>query len=200
MAFFAGYGFNKSHSAAYALVAYHTAWLKAHHPGAFHGGAADERQGQHGQARQVHQRVPRDGDRVLPPDVNTFRLRFHGRRERDPLRPVGDQERRASGAIRSILEAREDKRALSTRYTSLCASVEHATGEQARPRGARAVGIVSILSVHRRSQLVGRDRLRRLDCGQKLRADREAGQTSLFGGGERGCKNRRMSRQLPESA
>jgi DNA polymerase-3 subunit alpha len=29
---FAGYGFNKSHAAAYALVAYHTAWLKAHHP------------------------------------------------------------------------------------------------------------------------------------------------------------------------
>ena len=32
---FAGYGFNKSHSAAYALVAYQTAWLKAHHPAAF---------------------------------------------------------------------------------------------------------------------------------------------------------------------
>lgn len=32
---FAGYGFNKSHSAAYALVAYQTAWLKAHFPAAF---------------------------------------------------------------------------------------------------------------------------------------------------------------------
>ena len=32
---FSGYGFNKSHSAAYALVAYQTAWLKAHHPAAF---------------------------------------------------------------------------------------------------------------------------------------------------------------------
>jgi DNA polymerase-3 subunit alpha len=32
---FAGYGFNKSHSAAYALVSYQTAWLKAHHPAAF---------------------------------------------------------------------------------------------------------------------------------------------------------------------
>ena len=32
---FAGYGFNKSHSAAYALLSYHTAWLKAHHPAAF---------------------------------------------------------------------------------------------------------------------------------------------------------------------
>ena len=32
---FAGYGFNKSHSAAYALLSYQTAWLKAHHPAAF---------------------------------------------------------------------------------------------------------------------------------------------------------------------
>jgi DNA polymerase-3 subunit alpha len=32
---FAGYGFNKSHAAAYALVAYQTAWLKCHHPAAF---------------------------------------------------------------------------------------------------------------------------------------------------------------------
>ena len=32
---FAGYGFNKSHAAAYALLAYHTAWLKAHHPAEF---------------------------------------------------------------------------------------------------------------------------------------------------------------------
>ena len=32
---FAGYGFNKSHSAAYALVAYRTAWLKTHYPAAF---------------------------------------------------------------------------------------------------------------------------------------------------------------------
>ena len=38
---FAGYGFNKSHSAAYALLAYQTAYLKTHYPGGVHGGAAD---------------------------------------------------------------------------------------------------------------------------------------------------------------
>ena len=41
MAQFAGYGFNKSHSAAYALLAYHTAYLKTHYPGRIHGGIAD---------------------------------------------------------------------------------------------------------------------------------------------------------------
>ena len=38
---FAGYGFNKSHSAAYALLAYHTAYLKTHYPDRVHGRAAD---------------------------------------------------------------------------------------------------------------------------------------------------------------
>jgi DNA polymerase III alpha subunit len=41
MAQFAGYGFNKSHSRAYALLAYHTAYLKTHYPVGIHGGAAD---------------------------------------------------------------------------------------------------------------------------------------------------------------
>ena len=45
MEYFAGYGFNKSHSTAYALLAYQTAYLKANYPVAFHGGAADDRGG-----------------------------------------------------------------------------------------------------------------------------------------------------------
>ncbi|XPE61177.1 hypothetical protein ACNKHT_01295 [Shigella flexneri] len=44
---FAGYGFNKSHSAAYALVSYQTLWLKAHYPGGVDGGGNDRRYGQH---------------------------------------------------------------------------------------------------------------------------------------------------------
>lgn len=42
---FAGYGFNKSHSAAYALVSYQTLWLKAHYPAEFYGGGNDRRYG-----------------------------------------------------------------------------------------------------------------------------------------------------------
>ncbi len=52
---FAGYGFNKSHSAAYAYLAYVTAYLKAHYRGRVHVRAAHFGNGQHGQDRQVHQ-------------------------------------------------------------------------------------------------------------------------------------------------
>ena len=55
---FAGYGFNKSHSAAYALVAYQTAWLKAHYPAAFMAAVLSVRHGQHRQGGDLHRRVP----------------------------------------------------------------------------------------------------------------------------------------------
>ena len=58
---FAGYGFNKSHSAAYAVLAYQTAWLKAHYPGGVHGGGAVGGHGPHRQGRAPHRRLSRDG-------------------------------------------------------------------------------------------------------------------------------------------
>ena len=54
MAEFAGYGFNKSHSCAYALLAYQTAWLKTHYPGGIHGRDAHFGNGQYGKSCEVH--------------------------------------------------------------------------------------------------------------------------------------------------
>ena len=51
MAEFADYGFNKSHAAAYALVAYQTAWMKANHPVAFMAGCVATPARMHGQDR-----------------------------------------------------------------------------------------------------------------------------------------------------
>ena len=53
---FAGYGFNRSHSAAYGLLTYQTAYLKRYYPRRVLRGAADLRQGRHRQDRQVHRR------------------------------------------------------------------------------------------------------------------------------------------------
>ena len=55
---FADYAFNKSHAYGYGLVAYQTAWLKAHHPVRVHGRAADVGQGQQGQDGRLPGRVP----------------------------------------------------------------------------------------------------------------------------------------------
>ena len=74
---FAGYGFNKSHSAAYALVAYQTAYFKAHHAARVHGGEPVARHGRHRQgARASTTMRVAQGLAILPPDVNASRYRF----------------------------------------------------------------------------------------------------------------------------
>ena len=92
---FAGYGFNKSHSAAYALLAYHTAYLKTHYPGGVHGRAADFGVRQHRQRGEVHQRVPRDGHSGRAAGHQRQRRVLHAAWRGDPLRPGGREECRA---------------------------------------------------------------------------------------------------------
>ncbi|KRT35993.1 DNA polymerase III subunit alpha [Acetomicrobium hydrogeniformans] len=106
--YFAGYGFNKSHSAAYAMISYQTAYLKAHYPVEFlaaflssHIGAKKEIL-----ARYVRE-VRSDGIEVLPPDVNESEAGFTA---------VGDVVRfgltavakAGSGAVEAILKARKE--------------------------------------------------------------------------------------------
>lgn len=67
---FAGYGFNKSHAAAYALVAYQTAWLKANHPVAFMAASMTLDLGNTDKLNVFRQELVRLEIRLLPPDIN----------------------------------------------------------------------------------------------------------------------------------
>ncbi|MCF2514249.1 DNA polymerase III subunit alpha [Sphingomonas sp. G124] len=73
---FAGYGFNKSHAAAYALVAYHTAWLKAHHPAEFFAASMSFDMAQTDKLSLFVEDIRRSGVECLPPDVNKSRADF----------------------------------------------------------------------------------------------------------------------------
>lgn len=70
MAKFADYGFNKSHAAAYALVAYQTAWMKANHPVAFLAACMNLAVSNTDKIAALRQEAQRMGIEVLPPDVN----------------------------------------------------------------------------------------------------------------------------------
>ena len=70
MAKFADYGFNKSHAAAYALVAYQTAWMKTNHPVAFLAACMSLALNNTDKLAALRQEAERLGIRVLPPDVN----------------------------------------------------------------------------------------------------------------------------------
>lgn len=94
---FAGYGFNKSHSAAYALLSYQTAWLKAHHPEAFMAAVLSADMAHTDKVVTLKDECDRMGIRVLPPDVNSSAYAFEVAGER--------QVRYGLGAIRGVGEA-----------------------------------------------------------------------------------------------
>lgn len=111
---FAGYGFNKSHAAAYALVAYQTAWLKANYPVQFMAALMTLDKGNTDKLAIFKQALDQMGIPVLPPDINQSNVDFkvEGRAVRYALaaiKGVGEQamhllvaEREKNGPFRSL--------------------------------------------------------------------------------------------------
>ncbi len=76
MAYFAGYGFNKSHSAAYAMIAYQTAYLKANYPAEFMSCLISLETGNADKMSFYLQEAKDMGIKILPPDINTSKVDF----------------------------------------------------------------------------------------------------------------------------
>jgi DNA polymerase III subunit alpha len=91
---FANYGFNKSHSAAYTLISYQTAYLKAHYPVAFAAALLTVERGELRQGGAVRRRRPPPGHRGAAARRQRVGRRLHAGRRGDPLRPLRRQERR----------------------------------------------------------------------------------------------------------
>jgi len=108
---FAGYGFNKSHAAAYALLAYYTAWLKAHHPAEFMAANLSLAMDDTDKVKILYEDCLANGLRVLPPDVNQSAYRFEPvageARSRTIRYGLGAIKGSGQGAIEDILRARE---------------------------------------------------------------------------------------------
>ena len=108
LTFFAGYGFNKSHSAAYGVVSYHTAWLKAHHRAEYMAALMSIEANNTDKVLVYISDCKRAGIEVLPPDCNESQADFNvpkGTRRRirfglQAVKGVGQ------GAVEAILEAR----------------------------------------------------------------------------------------------
>ena len=110
MEYFAGYGFNKSHSTAYAFLAYQTAYLKANYPSHFTA-ALLTMESQNADKLAMYSAEARErGITILAPDINRSELRFSVETHEDGSRPVRwgltAIKGLGEGAIQSILDAR----------------------------------------------------------------------------------------------
>ncbi|MDE2209405.1 MAG: DNA polymerase III subunit alpha [Betaproteobacteria bacterium] len=107
MAKFADYGFNKSHSAAYALVAYQTAYFKAHHPAAFMAANLSLVMDDTDKVKSFYDDAVAQGLAILPPDVNASRYRFEPVDARSIRFGLGAVKGTGEAAINAIVAARE---------------------------------------------------------------------------------------------
>ena len=104
---FAGYGFNKSHSAAYALLSYQTAWLKAHHPAAFMSSVLSADMDNTDKIVTLIDECRDMKLEVLPPDVNTSQYRFEATQNGTILYGLGAIKGVGEGAIESLILERK---------------------------------------------------------------------------------------------
>jgi DNA polymerase-3 subunit alpha len=110
---FAGYGFNKSHSAAYAMITYQTAWLKTFYPQEFMAALLTSEQDNTDKIVKYIDEVKRLGIKLLPPSVLHSHIEFIGGKTEEGedaiIFGLGAVKGVGHGAIRSIIEARNEK-------------------------------------------------------------------------------------------
>ncbi|HXX70780.1 MAG TPA: DNA polymerase III subunit alpha [Candidatus Acidoferrum sp.] len=180
MAEFAGYGFNKSHSCAYALLAYHTAWLKTHYPVEFMAAMLTSETGNSEKVVKYINEARSMGITVLPPDVNSSDLNFT---------PVGDNIRFGLAAIKNvgentvkgILTAREMLERF-THFFEFCEAVDTRLLNKRVLESLVRSGALDGLGAHRAQMMAMIDRA--IERAQKLQRAKESGQHGLFGGTE----------------
>jgi len=179
MAEFAGYGFNKSHSAAYALVAYHTAYLKTHYPVEFMAALLTSVTGKTEDVVKYIAESREMGIEVLAPDVHESAANFtpilspEGYKIRFGLSAVKNV---GHNAIASIVEARG-----TGRFKGIYDFCERVDLRQLNKRVLESlIKSGAMDSLGRRSQLM--DALdKAMEQAQKAARDRDAGQHGLFG-------------------
>ncbi len=120
---FAGYGFNKSHSAAYALVSYQTLWLKAHYPAEFMAAVMTADMDNTEKVVGLVDECLRMGLKIQPPDINSGLYHFHVNNEGEIVYGIGAIKGVGEGPIEAILEARKEGGYFKELF-DLCARVD----------------------------------------------------------------------------
>lgn len=176
MEYFAGYGFNKSHSAAYALVSYQTAYLKANYPVAFMAALLTSIMDSSDKVAQYIDECRKAGIDVLPPDINESLVNFTvvGPKIRFGLAAVKNAGR---AAIENIIEARRQ----DGPFRSLQDFCDRVDNRQVSKRVIESLikgGAMDSLGAHRAQLLNAMEQC--VEAAQRRQKDRQNGQISLF--------------------
>ncbi|HEX6411496.1 MAG TPA: DNA polymerase III subunit alpha, partial [Burkholderiales bacterium] len=175
---FAGYGFNKSHAAAYALLAYQTAYMKAHHAAAFAAANLSAVMDDTDKVRQFHEDALANGLAILPPDINASQFRFVPV-DRGTIRyGLGGVRGTGQAAIENIISVRTAK-PFSDLF-DFCSRVDKRMVNRRVLEALIRAGAFDSIDPHRARLLASAGRA--FEAAEQ--AERQASQVSLFGEAE----------------
>jgi DNA polymerase-3 subunit alpha len=194
MEHFAGYGFNKAHSTAYALIAYRSAWLKAHHSRHFMAALLTaERENTDNIVKYIAEcrdlKIP-----VLGPDVNASGVDFMVAPEGIRF-GLGAVKNVGLGAAQRIVEARERAGRFGS-LAALCREVDLRLANKRVLDSLIKAGALDRLGPNRATLCAALDAA--IEAAQKAIRDRDSGQAALFGTGSGSQDGAAAPRPIPE--
>ncbi len=196
---FAGYGFNKSHAAAYAVIAYQTAYLKANYPVEFLAASMTYEAGSTDKLAQFVGEAKKFGFEVLPPDINTSEVMFsvENRADKKPairyalaaIKNVG------AGAMAGIVAERKANGKFKDIH-DFANRVDASVMNRRQLEFLTMAGVFDSLEPNRRQVLESLDML--IASAQNATEERTSSQVSLFGGEATQAMNRRALKPVEE--
>lgn len=192
---FAGYGFNKSHSASYALIAYQTAWLKAHYPAAFMAAVLSADMDTTDKIAAFISECRKMELTILPPDINRSTYAFQMIDPQSISYGLGA----IKGIGRAAIDTIEDQREANGPYASLDDFCNRMDLRKANKRAletlVRSGALDTLDPDHNRARLL-HDLPHSTHAAEQMQRDAEAGQSDMFGtapvaaaGNERGLSD-----------
>lgn len=174
---FGRYGFNKSHSVAYSVLSYQTAWLKTHHPAEFMAALLSSEIGNTDKVVQYINEARELGLEVLPPSVNESGFKFTVVGEKRIRFGLGAVRNVGWGAIDSIIQARHQSPFIN--LTDFAERIDLRLCNKRVIESLVSAGALDGLGGHRAQLVAALDAV--LSEAQLQQQEREAGQASLFG-------------------
>ncbi len=173
---FAGYGFNKSHAAAYALVAYQTAYLKTHYPAAFLAATMSADMNNTDSVRIFFEDCAPNEIEVLPPNINQSEYRFKPLSNKQILYGLGAIKGTGAAAIDNMIAARKKDGPFKDLF-DFCNRLDLRKVNRRVIESLIRAGAFDSLESNRAALLAGVS----LAIGAAEQANNHAGQDSLFG-------------------
>ncbi len=174
--YFSGYGFNKSHSTAYALISYRTAFLKANYPVEFMTALLTSERDNTDKIVEYVSEAQRMGITVLPPDINESSGVFTAMDERSIRFGLLAVKNVGAGAVESIVQARENGKFLS--LEDLCQRIDLRIANRKVLESLIKCGAMDSFKTARAQMFASLDTI--LDSASRSQKDKAKGQLSFF--------------------